>query len=125
MLLTCEFLLKWAIHILTKRGGRSILSRCGLGKFMEMFCNMKNSGFLRPGLTAGILLSSLLLCIFSMWVGSAPKQSYIYSIVPCLAIAIHMIVNFDLLAREGSGTARSKSYRIFLMGIFARFRFLG
>ena len=80
---------------------------------------MKISGFFRPCLTAGILLSTLLLCIFSMWAGSAPKQSYVYSVVPFLAIAIHMIVNFDLLSGPGSGTARSRSYRIFLMGILA------
>ena len=80
---------------------------------------IKVSSF-RSFLSTAVLFASLFLCVFSMSEGSSPKQSYIYSVIPFLAIAIHLIINFDLLSGHAElVTARSRSYRGFLLGIFA------
>ena len=44
-------------------------------------------------------------------------QDYTYSVFSIVAIAIHLIINFDLLAGRGAATRRAKSYRGFLIGI--------
>ena len=46
-------------------------------------------------------------------------QDYIYSVFSIVAIAIHLIINFDLLLGRGSATPRGTSYRGFLLGILA------
>jgi len=46
-------------------------------------------------------------------------QGYTYSIFSIVAIAIHLIINFDLLIGKGTATARGIRYRGFLMGILA------
>ena len=46
-------------------------------------------------------------------------QSYTYSVFSIVAIAIHLIINFDLLLGRGSATPRGTSYRGFLLGILA------
>ena len=48
-------------------------------------------------------------------------QDYIYSVIAFLAMAIHLIINFDLrTARGGLITARgTREYRYFLIGVFA------
>ena len=79
---------------------------------------IKVSSF-RSCISTVILFAALFLCVFALSEGSSPKQSYIYSVIPFLAIAIHLIINFDLLSGHGEITARSRSYRGFLMGIFA------
>ena len=44
-------------------------------------------------------------------------QSYLYSVFSAVAIAIHLIINFDLLTgRQGLSTARGVRYRGFLFG---------
>ena len=46
-------------------------------------------------------------------------QGYMYSVFSCVAIAIHLIINFDLLTGRWEGTAHGVRYREFLMGILA------
>ena len=46
-------------------------------------------------------------------------QDYTYSVFSTIAIAIHLIINFDLLFGRGAVTARGRRYRRFLMGILA------
>ena len=46
-------------------------------------------------------------------------QSYTYSIFSIVAIAIHLIFNFDLLTGRGSVTAHSARYRGFMIGVLA------
>ena len=46
-------------------------------------------------------------------------QGYTYSIFSIVAIAIHLIINFDLLIGRGTASARGIRYRGFLMGILA------
>ena len=46
-------------------------------------------------------------------------QDYIYSVAAFLAMAIHLIINFDLLMGRGPVTARGTRYRGFLMAVFA------
>ena len=47
-------------------------------------------------------------------------QDYIYSVIAFLAMAIHLIINFDLRTDRELITAHgSREYRYFLMGIFA------
>ena len=46
-------------------------------------------------------------------------QDYTYSVFSIAAIAIHLILNFDLLAGRGVATVRGMRYRGFLMGILA------
>ena len=44
-------------------------------------------------------------------------QGYTYSIFSCVAVAIHLIINFRLLAGQGIETERSRRYRGFLFGV--------
>ena len=47
-------------------------------------------------------------------------QDYIYSVIAFLAMAIHLIINFDLRTTRGLITAHgTREYRYFLIGIFA------
>ena len=46
-------------------------------------------------------------------------QDYIYSAMAFVAVAIHLIINFDLLAGRGPVTAHGARYRDFLRGILA------
>ena len=47
-------------------------------------------------------------------------QDYIYSVIAFLAMAIHLIINFDFLpGQRGGGTAHGLRYRGFLAGLFA------
>ena len=46
-------------------------------------------------------------------------QGYSYSVLSAVAIAIHLIINFRLLAGRGESSMRSRNYRGFLMGILA------
>ncbi len=46
-------------------------------------------------------------------------QGYTYSVFSGLAIAIHLIINFDLLVGRNLVTARGRRYRGFLLGILA------
>ena len=46
-------------------------------------------------------------------------QSYTYSVFSIVAIAIHLIINFDLLIGRREVTARGMCYRGFLLGILA------
>jgi signal transduction histidine kinase/CheY-like chemotaxis protein len=46
-------------------------------------------------------------------------QGYTYSVFSIVAIAIHLIINFDLLIGRGLVTVRSRRYRGFLLGILA------
>lgn len=46
-------------------------------------------------------------------------QGYTYSVFSFVAIAIFLIINFDLLVRRGVSTLRGRRYRSFLMGILA------
>ena len=46
-------------------------------------------------------------------------QDYIYSAMAFVAVAIHLIINFDLLAGRGLITAHGARYRDFLRGILA------
>ena len=46
-------------------------------------------------------------------------QGYTYSVFSIVAIAIHLIINFDLLIGRWRPTARCKTYRGFLLGILA------
>ncbi len=46
-------------------------------------------------------------------------QGYTYSVFSGLAIAIHLIINSDLIAGRGIFTERGRSYRGFLLGILA------
>ena len=47
-------------------------------------------------------------------------QNYAYSVLSIVAIAIHLIINFDIFpGRRGSGTAYGLRYRGFLAGLFA------
>ena len=46
-------------------------------------------------------------------------QDYTYSIFSIVAIAIHLIINFDLLMGRGAITVRGAHYRGFLIGILA------
>ena len=46
-------------------------------------------------------------------------QGYSYSVFSIVAIAIHLIINFDLLVGRGAVTAHSVRYRGFLLGILA------
>ena len=44
-------------------------------------------------------------------------QGYSYSVFSLVAIAIHLIINFNILRGRGEGTERGRSYRGFLWGI--------
>ena len=44
-------------------------------------------------------------------------QGYSYSVFSLVAIAIHLIINFDLLAGRGVASVRGTRYRGFLMGV--------
>ena len=44
-------------------------------------------------------------------------QGYTYSIFSCVAVAIHLIINFRLLAGQGIETERGRRYRGFLFGV--------
>lgn len=44
-------------------------------------------------------------------------QSYSYSVFSLVAIAIHLIINFNILRGKGEHTTRGRSYRGFLFGI--------
>ena len=47
-------------------------------------------------------------------------QDYIYSVIAFLAMALHLIINFDLRTTRGLITAHgTREYRYFLMGVFA------
>ena len=46
-------------------------------------------------------------------------QGYSYSVFSAVAIAIHLIINFRLLAGRCESSMRSRNYRGFLMGILA------
>ena len=47
-------------------------------------------------------------------------QEYIYSVIAFLAMAIHLIINFDLHPTRGLITAHgTREYRFFLIGVFA------
>ena len=46
-------------------------------------------------------------------------QGYTYSIFSIVAIAIHLMINFDLIAGRGSATAHGARYRSFLIGVLA------
>ena len=46
-------------------------------------------------------------------------QGYLYSIFSLVAIAIHLMVNFDLLVGRGRATAHGARYRGFLLGVLA------
>ena len=47
-------------------------------------------------------------------------QDYVYSVISFLAMAIHLIINFDMLpGRRGCGFAHGLRYRGFLAGLFA------
>ena len=46
-------------------------------------------------------------------------QGYTYSIFSIVAIAIHLILNFNLLMGRGEATVRGTRYRGFLLGILA------
>ena len=46
-------------------------------------------------------------------------QSYTYSVFSIVAIAIHLIINFDLIVGKGIVSKRGTYYRGFLMGILA------
>ena len=46
-------------------------------------------------------------------------QDYTYSVFSIIAIAIHLIINFDLFFGRGVVTARGRRYRRFLVGILA------
>ena len=46
-------------------------------------------------------------------------QGYTYSVFSIVAIAIHLIINFDLFTGRGTATPHGKCYRGFLLGILA------
>ena len=46
-------------------------------------------------------------------------QGYTYSIFSAVAIAIHLIINFDLMVGRGATTVRGMHYRGFLFGVLA------
>ena len=46
-------------------------------------------------------------------------QGYLYSVFSIVALAIHLIINFDLLTGRGIVTAHGRHYRGFLIGVLA------
>ena len=46
-------------------------------------------------------------------------QDYLYSSVSIVAIAIHLILNFDLLTGRGTQISKARQYRGFLLSILA------
>ena len=48
-------------------------------------------------------------------------QDYTYSVFSIVAIAIHLILNYDLLMGRGADSARARRYRGFLLGTLAYF----
>jgi len=46
-------------------------------------------------------------------------QSYTYSVFSLVAIAIHLIINFNMLVGRGAATVRGTRYRGFLIGVLA------
>ena len=45
-------------------------------------------------------------------------QDYIYSAIAILAIVIHLIINFNLIATKASNARAAREYRVFLAGVF-------